>query len=148
MTGARPSEVKTWEYTKWLVITSFGFMIPAFYAYQNQVYFLSGVLVITSLVSANYWRFAIDNSLRHKADMIVAKVAFSIFLVNGVAHIRYIPYAITAYPGIACIGYCYYMSGKLSSMNDPNWNKYHIAFHLWLIYCQWVIIDSAIPTKN
>ena len=146
-TGINLHRYKTWKYTKWLVATSLGFMIPAFYAYQNQVYFLSGVLVVTSLVSANYWRFAIPNSLRHKADMVVAKIAFSIFFINGYIHVRYIPYRITLYSGVVCIGYCYYMSGKLSSMNDANWNKYHIAFHLLLLYCQWAVIDSIISQK-
>jgi hypothetical protein len=141
------TELKTWKYTKWLIVTSLGFMIPAFYAYQNQVYFLSGVLVVTSLVSANYWRFPITDSLRYKTDLIVAKLAFCIFFANGYVYVRSIPYIITTYPSIAGIGYCYYMSCKLSSMNDANWNKYHIVFHLLLIYCEWVIIDSAIPRK-
>lgn len=146
-----PIEIKTWKYTKWLVATSLGFMIPAIYGYINQVYFLSGVLGITSIVSANHWRFAITGSIRHKSDLIVAKIAYGIFFINGHMCIRYIPYMITGYIGIISTGYCYYMSGKLSSMNDPNWYKYHIAFHLWLIYGQWIIIDSNISrniTKN
>jgi hypothetical protein len=151
MTVITLPDIKTWKYTRWLVATSLGFMIPALYAYMNQVYFLSGVLVITSLVSANHWRFATTGSIRHKADLIVAKIAYGIFFINGHMFIRYIPYMITGYIGIISTGYCYYMSGKLSSSNDPNWNKYHIAFHLWLIYCQWIIINSRISrniTKN
>jgi hypothetical protein len=137
-------EIKTWKYTKWLVATSLGFMIPAIYGYINQAHFLSGVLGITSLVSANYWRNAITGSIRYKTDLIVAKIAYGIFLMNGHVCIRYIPYMITFYISIIITGYCYYMSGKLLSMNDLNWYKYHIAFHLWLIYSQWIIIDSAI----
>lgn len=144
MTNPTLCKIKMWKYTKWLVATSFGFMIPAIYGYINKSYFLSSVLVITSLVSANHWRFATTGSYRHKADLIVAKIAFTIFMMNGIMHLRYIPYVITGYSGFGSIIYCYYMSGKLSSANDPNWNKYHIGFHLWLIYCQWIIIDSTI----
>ena len=151
MTCMTLPEIKTWKYTRWLVATSLGFMIPAIYGYINQVYFLSSVLVVTSLVSANHWRLAIMGSFRHKADLIVAKIAFSIFMINGILYVRYIPYVITGYSGLGSIVYCYYMSGKLTSANDPNWNKYHIGFHLWLIYCQWIIIDTTISrdiTKN
>jgi hypothetical protein len=147
MSDLVPNEIKTWKYTKWLVATSLGFMIPAIYGYINQSPGLSGVLVVTSLVSANYWRNAITGSFRYKADLIVAKIAYGIFFINGHKYIRYMPYMITGYIGIISTGYCYYMSGKLSSANDPNWYKYHIAFHLLLIYGQWIIIDSNISQK-
>jgi len=145
--SVKGTELLTWKYTKWLVVTSLGFMIPAFYAYQNQVYFLSGLLVVTSLISANYWRFPIQDSLSHKVDLVFAKISFSIFFIHGYLYVRTIPYVITTYPGVVCIGYCYYMSCKTASMNDPNWNKYHIAFHLFMIYSQWAIIDSIISQK-
>ena len=50
--------IATWEHSKWLVASSFFFMIPAGYACMNQLYFYCVLLGFTSLISANYWRKA------------------------------------------------------------------------------------------
>lgn len=43
-----------WEHSKWLVVSSFFFMIPSAYAFVNQLYAYSVLLGFTSLISANY----------------------------------------------------------------------------------------------
>jgi hypothetical protein len=46
--------IAQWCNSKWLVASSFFFMIPAGYACMNQLYFYTALLGFTSLVSANY----------------------------------------------------------------------------------------------
>jgi hypothetical protein len=58
-----------------------------------SILFLSGVLIITSAVSASFWINAIY-SWRRTLDLIVSKISFTIFVYNGVIYIRWIPYMI------------------------------------------------------
>jgi hypothetical protein len=139
----QPTYVKTWKYTKWLVGSSIGFMAPSLYAYYNGAYFLGVVLTITSAVSANFWRYAID-SLRRNMDLVVAKIAFVIFMYYGIVHIRNLYCIVTAYTSLPIMGYCYYLSGKLSTENNTHWVVYHFVFHCLLIYNQYIIIHNVL----
>ncbi len=139
----QPTNVKTWKYTKWLVWSSIGFMVPSLYAYYNGAYFLGAVLTITSAVSANFWRYAID-SWRRNMDLIVAKIAFVIFMYYGIVHIRNLYCIVTVYTSLPIMGYCYYLSGKLSKENNTHWVVYHFAFHCLLICGQYIIIHNVL----
>jgi hypothetical protein len=64
--------VAHWVHTKWLVLSSFFFIIPAIYAFINNMYAHFILLFFTSLISANYWRKA-TYSWRRNMDLIFAK---------------------------------------------------------------------------
>lgn len=78
--------LRGWENTKWIALSSSFFSIPAL-----RVFYLSGTLaepanghanymaylcILTSLVSANYWRDA-KRGWRRNADLILAKITFA-----------------------------------------------------------------------
>ena len=136
-----------WGHTKWLVLSSFFFMIPATYAYMNKLYPYSALLFCTSLISANYWRKA-TYSWRRNLDLIFAKVSFIVFLSNGILYVRKLHYVIPGYTGILLLLYCYYSSGKLLELKNNNWYKYHIAFHFFIMYEQIIIIDNMLKTTK
>lgn len=46
--------IAEWNETKWLVLSSSLFMIPSIYGYYKQLYLHSLLLLLTSLISANY----------------------------------------------------------------------------------------------
>jgi hypothetical protein len=132
-----------WEESRYIVISSFFFMIPGTYAYMQRVYSFALLLLVTSCISANYWRCA-TYSGRRLADHIFAKLSFTIFFINGVMYLKYLPFVITGYGFVPVIFYTYYSSCRYEKMNSPDWWKYHVGFHVLLAYEQYIILNSII----
>jgi hypothetical protein len=137
--------IAKWNHTKWLVVSSFLFTIPAIYAYFYKLYPYSVLLCVTSLISANYWRKA-TYSWRRNMDLIFAKISFVVFVSNGVLFVRKPFYVITGYTGLVLLSYCYYLSGKLLELKKDDWYKYHFVFHFIMMYEQFIIIDSILKS--
>lgn len=139
--------IANWEDSKWLVLSSFFFIVPSTYAFINTMYAHSILLFFTSLVSANYWRKA-TYSWRRNMDLIFAKVSFIVFISNGIFYVRTLHYIIPGYTGLLLLAYCYYLSGRLSELKSNNWYKYHFIFHFILACEQTIIIDSIINSRR
>jgi hypothetical protein len=137
----------TWEYTRWLVASSFFFMVPSGYAYYNQFYFNSYVLLLTSLISANYWRNA-TYSWRRTVDLIFAKVSFCIFLVDWIKHVTNYNMMLVGVFCAGCMGASYYLAGRLSKQKNANWYKYHAAFHFSTMISQLIVLNTMLRTKS
>ena len=135
--------IAEWNESKWLVVSSFFFTVPATYAFINNLYSYSGLLFLNSLISANYWRKA-TYSWRRNLDLIFSKISFVVFVSNGMLYVTSIPYNITGYIGLCILMYCYYLSDKLLKLKNNNWYKYHMMFHLIMMYEQLIILDSII----
>ena len=86
--------IAEWKHSRWLVVSSSFFLIPSLYGYYIKFYGFSILLLLTSLISANYWRKA-TYSWRRTTDLIFAKISFVIFVSNGLIYVRNIPYLIT-----------------------------------------------------
>ena len=130
-----------WQTSRWLVSSSFLFTIPSLYAFYLHLYFFSGLLLITSVISANHWREALFVSWRRSMDRFVAKLSFILFMVHGVMYIRYVPYMLIGYMNLVAIVYCYRQSDNLYLERSPNWYKYHMMFHLCVMCEQMLVID-------
>jgi hypothetical protein len=135
--------IAQWEHSRWLVLSSFFFTIPSIYAFINNLYSYSILLLFTSLISANYWRKA-TYSWRRNMDLVFSKISFVIFFSNGLIYVKSVNYVITGYTGIFILLYCYYLSGKLLQLKNNNWYKYHMIFHLIITYEQIIILDSIL----
>jgi len=129
-----------WEYSRWIVLSSFLFMVPSTYAYYKHLYLYSEVSLLTSLISANYWRKA-SHSWRRQLDLTFAKLSFIIFFINF-PRVTYMPYIITGYPSLLVLAYCYFLSGKHFAAKNPVWIKYHMVFHFFVMVEQLIILDS------
>jgi len=140
-------EIAPYDHTKWIVLSSFFFTIPATYAYFYHLYNYSILLVCTSLISANYWRKA-NYSWRRNMDLLFAKFAFIVFVSNGVVYVKNMPYIITGYSGFIILLYFYYLSGKLLEEKNIHWYKFHMAFHFIMLYEQFIILDSIVDHRK
>jgi hypothetical protein len=136
-----------WEHTKWLVLSSFFFIIPATYAFINKLYANFILLFFTSFISANYWRKA-TYSWRRNMDLIFAKISFIVFASNGIFYVRTFYYLIPGYTGLLVLLYCYHSSRKLFELKNNNWYKYHFIFHFIITCEQMIILDSIINTRR
>ena len=133
----------TWEYTRWLVASSCFFMVPSAYAYYNQFYFNSYVLLLTSLISANYWRKA-TYSWRRTADLIFAKVSFCVFLVHWLTHVNNYNMCLVGFFCVGCMAGSYEWSVGLRKQTSPHWYKFHVAFHFSTMVSQLIVLNTMI----
>ena len=131
--------VAPYRQTRWLVCSALFFMIPSIYGYQKEQYLLAFISLLTSLCSINFWRDA-TYSYRRSMDCIMAKIAFIIYLKNGVTYIVWMPFIVTGYSALFALIYCYYMSNKHG--DTELWWKYHMMFHLLVSYNQIISIKS------
>ena len=136
-----------WQHTKWLVLSSFFFIIPATYSFVNKLYSYFILLFCTSLISANYWRKA-TYSWRRNLDLVFAKISFFIFVSNGIIHVRTLHYVISGYSSLVALLYCYYLSGKLLQLKNNNWYKYHFIFQFIITCEQMIVLDSIMNTRR
>ena len=94
---------------------------------------------MSTICSINFWRDA-TYSWRRSADCIIAKLTLSIYMIKGFSYVVWPPFVVTGYSALAGIIYCYYMSNKHG--DTELWWKYHMMFHLLIVYNQMIGIKS------
>ena len=134
--------IAPWSESKYLMTSSFLFMIPSVYSYYCQLYLYSSVLLLVSLASGNYWRKA-TYGWRRNLDILCAKSSFVLFASSGVWYVRDIEYVIHGYVGLVGILYCYYKSHSCYKNNTNMWLKYHMLFHVLLCCVQMLVVASV-----
>jgi hypothetical protein len=132
-----------------IVLSSLLFLVPAVYSYINGQLLITCILIITTILSVNFWRDA-RYTWRRIIDRTYAKMTFVYFAVNGFLYVTWLPFLIMGCIGSFGLIYCYYMSNKhCSSMNKNEvWCKYHIAFHFITICTQLMIIKSIVDHNS
>ena len=123
--------------TKWIVCSSLFFLVPCAYGYMSEQYFLSIISFLTSACSINFWRDA-NYSYRRTIDVIMAKIAFLVYVGYGVINVTSLPYVIAGYTGLFGVIYCYYMSNKHG--DSELWWKFHMLFHFLISWVQIIAI--------
>jgi hypothetical protein len=131
--------VAPYRQTRWIVGSSLFFMFPCVYGYKKEQYVLSIISLLTTICSINFWRDA-TYSWRRSADCIMAKITFLVYMIKGFNCVVWMPFIITGYSALFGIIYCYYMSNKHG--DTELWWKYHMMFHLLIIYNQMIGIKS------
>ena len=121
--------------SKLLTTSSFFFSIPGLYSYMYYgLYFPPLFLFTTSVVSANYWRDALDD-WRRKLDIYLARMTFLYFFG---ASIYYVPLKLNllcSAPSLTGILYCYHKSHDEYNKGKKHWKYWHFGFHS-MVTCQ------------
>jgi hypothetical protein len=130
-----------------IVLSSLLFLIPGVYSYINGQYMISFSLIISTILSINFWRDA-RYTWRRIIDRTYAKFSFLYFFITGILYVTWLPLLIMGYMGLFGLIYCYYMSNKHCHNKNEVWWKYHIAFHFITICTQIMIIWSIITHEN
>jgi hypothetical protein len=138
--------IASWEETKWLVLSSFFYSIPAINTLYKKQYINTYVLILTSLASANFWRKA-TYSWRRTMDLAISKISFLSFFIQGITYVKYRPYIIIGYILLFFTIRFYYLSNKYYKLKNHTWYKYHFLFHMMTILKIFLIINS-IQTKK
>jgi hypothetical protein len=135
-----------WKTSRWLVGSSFSFLIPSLYAYRKKQYLYSSILIGTTFFSVNHWRKP-ENGWRRIVDIIYASITFTIFTKVGD---RYIGRKWYGYSGLALILFFYKMSHHIyqTKGRDSNWYIYHLLFHLTSIAQILTVLYTAPPKAS
>ena len=125
-----------------LVISSCFFLIPGIYAVMYKVYHLALLSAITTAISINYWRDAVDG-WRRNDDLLVAKVSFVIYFVTGVVHIRDWHILVVGWPNTALMLLSYTIANWQWSIGSEYWIYFHMAFHLFVSLGQLIVVHGS-----
>ena len=128
-----------WHESLYLIVSSCFFLFPGYYAFRENLPFHGVVSIVTTIVSANYWRHAVEG-MRRNVDLIVAKVSFMIYCISGFWFARdWRLYAIGV-PGMIGIGGCYYLSNNYWDRDLPGWVYFQMLFHIFVAFEQALVI--------
>ena len=122
--------------TKWLVLSSCFFLVPAIYAFLHAHTILYGFLsIFTTICSINHWRCA-EDGYRRQIDRVVAIIAFIIYFVTGCI---YFPIYLSILT-FTTIGLSFATSNYLSKIHHEYWALVHVLFHLSVSITKIIII--------
>ena len=121
--------ISSWHSSKLLTTSSFFFTIPGIYSYVYFNLIYSPVLLLTtSLISANFWRDALDDWRRH-LDLVFSKLSFSYFVGLTLYHVPWKLNLFIALPNLGLMSYCYNKSAIEHEKNNKSWKYWHLGFH-------------------
>ena len=134
---------KPFSITKWLVLSSCFFLIPATYALKNNIYIYGGLSVSTSICSINHWRCA-EYGIRRNVDRFFAIVAFFIYVPTGLFIFPIYLSAIT----LSTIIVSFVISNYLSKNHYPYFVFVHMIFHASVAITKILVIYYLLNITN
>lgn len=133
--------ISSWNSTRYVTGTSFFFTVPAMYSYfKYNMIFPPLLLCTTSIISANYWRDAMDD-WRRTLDLYFSKLSFSYFVGCAFYYIPFKENIIVGIPNLLLILYCFHKSDTEHKKKSRSWLYYHIGFHSLITFQLFVIFD-------
>lgn len=134
--------VASWNSSKYITASSFMFSLP-------MVYFISeknndhlktpcGLLLLTSFISANYWRNALDD-WRRTLDIYMARITYSYYFFNGCMVIPF-PFNIIGFGSSIGSLYFFDKSNKEYENKNKHWVNYHLGFHGFLTINSFLVL--------
>jgi hypothetical protein len=145
--NASPKLVAPFKVTKWLMLSSMSFLIPAIYGFYSHSYGYTLISTTIFICSVNFWRDA-RHGMRRTIDIYVAHTGALLYIINGiyVLHIKaninmtHLMYII--YPTGCTIYAMNHISTKryYAYINKHYWLKYHMIFHILCGLGQCIVI--------
>ena len=138
----KPEFPKSFEETKWIVMSSCLLLIPAIYAFAKKLYLYGVISLFAAFLSINHWRDA-EDGIRRAIDCYIAYTCFVVFVVLGLIYCRGIFFYV-AVAFISMIIALFLISDYLSIQCHPHWHFVHILFHLFVTIGKCIVIYCII----
>jgi hypothetical protein len=130
------------EETKWIALSSLFFGIPgAWYFYKHvgkkhpyikPILTYSVFLIISSIISINYWLDPRYGWIRN-LDLVISKITFTIACICALFFVDFSPLnSIALYSLFPMYVFCYIYSSILFEQANPQWVIFHFMFHVYL----------------
>ena len=143
----KETEIAPYSETKYLITSSFFFMLPSYYAYSINERIISLLVCITSIISANYWRKS-TYSIRRNLDLLMSKIMLAIFSYKMTNDVTGINYMVIIYPSTLIIVYNYNKSKNLQMVRNSKWYIYHMCNHMIMSVSQCIILHGSKYTEG
>ena len=129
--------------SKWLVLSSCFFLIPALHAFTSSYHYYGALSTITTIASINHWRRA-EFGARRNVDRAVAHTSFIAYFLTGCNRmiLRSSNLLIYAVPGVIFILTFYYLSIRLMDLGSTRWVYCHFLFHVFVAIEQILVLQS------
>lgn len=141
--------ITSWNSSKYITGSSLFFSFPATYGYVYYNLIYSPLLLCAmSIISANYWRDALDN-WRRKLDIYFARTSFAYFITASMIYSPWKYNLFVGVPSLCGMLYCYDKSHEEYKLREKHkkWILYHVGFHT-LITTQLFIIMGYIGKQK
>ena len=134
--------------SKYIVCSSAGFLIPATIFYWNGHYLYGHGMIITSVVSMNYWKDVDYKSWRRTLDLVWSKVSFTVYFVTGLMNVKYEYYTICLMITVA-LASMFHISDSLSQkhIHEYEWVWCHMIFH-WLLTINLILVAQCVGSAS
>lgn len=126
-----------------LIISSCFFLLPGAYGFYYDLHFYGVASAVTTVISVNYWRHAIEG-IRRTIDLIIAKISFVIYFLSGCFFIRDAKLLMIGICGCVAIILSYYLSNRLWTQDSPHWVYFHMMFHLFVALEQFLVLYAGV----
>ena len=122
-----------------LFYSSWFFIIPCIYAYNNKLYIISVLSLLNTLCSTIVW-YNYNISKIHKYDVFFAKLSFITYSIYSIILITENPY-ILFYSLVCWVSVIYYYFLSFVSL------VYHLDFHIVSIFSNLLVIHFCTKSK-
>lgn len=123
--------------SKFLVYSSTCFLYPCYVSYIQNKYNICLFILITYLISINYWKDC-RYSWRRNIDLVWSRITLVYFFYNGVYHIHYNNDKLIGTTLVPIFTICFYKSVQFKQ----NWYLFHMLFHLFTSYGMLIIVNN------
>ena len=124
----------------YLMASSMGFLAPALYGVYKGQKILPTVSIITSIASICHWHRPLCNK-RHILNLVVSKSCGVIYFIYGYSSIQG-NLRMIGYGNLLCLLSAYQLSHSLYSMNISSWMWFHMIFHGFTTFGQFLVISQ------
>ncbi len=142
--------IASWDSGKFMTGSSFLFSFPATYGYMYYNLIYSPLLLYgMSIVSANYWRDAMDD-WRRQIDIYFARTSFAYFITSSLIYSPWKYNLFVGIPSLCGIVYCYDKSHEEYQYKGihKNWVRYHVGFHVLITSQLFIIMNYMGKNKK
>lgn len=122
-----------------LVFSSLLFLLPAWYAFLNRIFYLAFLSFLASCISSYNWYYYSIRKGSLCIDIIVARGCFAIYFVSGYTYIEpnSLLFNVGLMNSVNCLG-CYYISWNCEKLIHDR--VFHFLFHLYAMVGKMLVI--------
>ena len=119
------------DYTKYLIYTSFLFLLSAFLIFLYDSFLSSFIIFILFLTSVNHWKIP-DNNMIKRLDLIVVKLVGVLYLIKSFYKDEFCR-MISMSVAISIVIF-YVLENILDFYKNNQWVIFHMVIHIYAVY--------------
>ena len=124
-----------------LVCSSILFLIPAYIAYQNEMYLHSIVTIFAALISCHNWLQYRKTNKSTIIDIYTARLSFILFFISGCCVVKSYILILFGFLDAANIG-MFYVTSCQTVEDKFTTNMLHFLFHMCVLIGKIIVVSN------